>query len=120
MLDLESKPKPGRANGRRPAALLADDRFRRAIGVNEHDGHTWFNKERFDNAVTWLALADAADLKAAAKKSGYELDKLDKLLSKPPNWASTTPVRAGAAGARRTSGAAAVARSKPSNKAAKK
>jgi len=69
--------------------------------VNEHDGHTWFNRERFDQAVTWLELSDAADLKVAAKKSGYRLDELNKLLSKPPNWASTTPVRSGAAGSRR-------------------
>jgi hypothetical protein len=98
-LDLEARPR-GRANGRKPAALLADDRFRRSIGVNEHDGETYFNRERFEDAVSWLDLPEAPHLKAAAKKSDYRLDALAKLLD-PPNWASTTPVPAAAATARK-------------------
>jgi len=93
-LDLEARPKSGRGNGTKPtASLLADDRFQRAIGVNEHDGVTWFNRERFDEAVKWLALPDAADLVGAGGKSDYQLAKLRKLLSEPPRWASTRPAR---------------------------
>jgi hypothetical protein len=82
-----------RGNGRKPLQLLADDRFRRAIGVNEHEGVAWFNQERFDNAVTWLELPNAAELRRAAKQAGYRLDKLEAALAEPPAWASTRPVR---------------------------
>jgi glycosidase len=92
-LDLEARPKSGRGNGKRPQELLADDRFRRAIGVNEHDGVTWFHRERFEGTVTWLALPDAVQLVAAAKESGYRLDKLQLLLAEPPKWVSTRPAR---------------------------
>ena len=93
-LDLEARPKSGRGNGTKPAAnLLTDDRFLRAIGVNEHEGVTWFNRERFEEAVKWLSLPDAADLIAAGKKSDYQLDKLRKLLSVLPKWASTRPAK---------------------------
>ena len=94
MLDLEARPRSGRANGRKPADLLKDDRFRRSIGVNEHEGETWFNRERFDQAVAWLALPNATDLSSAAKKSGYRLERLDALLGKQPKWASTQPAPA--------------------------
>ena len=100
MLDFEARPRSGRGTGRKPRELLADDRFRRSIGVNEHDGVTWFNRERFEHAVTWLALPNAADLTSAAQTSGYRLDRLDKLLAAPPKWASTTS----AAAAHRASG----------------
>ena len=90
MLDIEARPKGARTNGRKPADLLTDDRFRRSIGVNEHDGVTWFNKELFDKSVTWLELPDAASLTSAAKASGYRLDRLEKQLAAPPKWASTT------------------------------
>jgi hypothetical protein len=93
MLDLEARPKTSRANGKRPAELLADDRFQRSIGVNEHDGKSYFNKERFVESVEWLALPDAAELTAAAAKARYRLDDLRKLLAEPPKWASTTPAR---------------------------
>jgi glycosidase len=93
-LDLEARPKSGRGNGTKPATnLLADDRFLRAIGVNEHEGVTWFNRERFEEAVKWLALPEAADVIAAGKKSDYQLDKLRKLLSALPKWASTRPAK---------------------------
>ena len=94
MLDLEARPKSGRGNGTKaPASLLADDRFQRAIGVNDHDGVAWFNRERFEEAVNWLALPDAANLVAAGKKSDYQLAKLRSLLSEPPKWASTRPAK---------------------------
>jgi len=93
MLDLQARPKSARGNGVKPVELLADDRFRRSIGVNEHDGATYFNKERFTDAVTWLALPDLEGLAAAAQKSRYRLDELSKLLGQPPKWASTTPAR---------------------------
>ena len=92
-LDLATRPKSGRGNGRKPVDLLADDRFRRSIGVNEHDGVTYFNRERFSHAVEFLALPDAADLGIAAHKSRYRLDDLKRVLGEPPKWASTAPVR---------------------------
>src|SRR3954452_24095339 len=92
-LDVEPRPKSGRTNGRKPVDLLADDRFRRAIGVNEHDGVTYFNRERFDAAVAWLALPEAKSLTAAAGKSRYRLDELARLLSQPSPSATTTRAR---------------------------
>ena len=73
--------------------LLADDRFHRAIGVNEHDGARWFNRERFDKAIDALALPRRAELRKLAERSGYRLDELGKLLSEPPEWASTRPAK---------------------------
>ena len=93
-LDREARPRGGRGNGRRPAVdLLADDRFQRAIGVNEHDGVTWFNRERFAESVAWLDLPNVDDLVVTAEKSGYRLDRLRNLLGEPPKWASTRPAR---------------------------
>ena len=92
-LDLDARPRGARSNGRKPVALLADDRFQRSIGVNEHDGVTYFNRERFDDAVEFLALPDAAALSSAAHKSHYRLDDLKALLAEPPKWASTRPAR---------------------------
>ncbi len=78
--------------------LLADDRFRRAIGVNQHDGVTWFGRERFERAVEFLALPDAAELGKAAAASGYRIDDFEKELAKlsgdKPKWASTRPAPA--------------------------
>ncbi len=84
-----------------PADVLHDDRFRRAIGVNEHDGVTWFNRELFEHAVTSLDLPRLRELIAAAGKSGYRLDELERRLATPPKRASapqpkqtsTRPVR---------------------------
>jgi glycosidase len=92
-LDLEARSKSGRANGRKPTELLADDRFRRSIGVNKHDGVAYFNRELFDEAVAFMDLADSADLKAAAQKARYRFDELKVLLAEPPKWASTGPLR---------------------------
>jgi hypothetical protein len=89
-LDLESRPGSGRGDGKRQAELLADDRLQRSIGVNEHDGTSYFNKERFSEAVKWLELPAAAELTAAAAKSGYRLDDLRKLLAKPPKPPKST------------------------------
>ena len=86
-------PGPAAATEARPAELLADDRFQRSIGVNDHDGTSYFNKERFSEAVKWLDLPAAAKLTAAAAKSGYRLDDLRKLLANPPKSPkSPTPV----------------------------
>ncbi len=79
---------PG-GNGPLPVELLRDDRFRRAIGVNEHDGVTWFNRERFEHALTWLGLPRVRELSAAAVKAGYRIDELENQLVAPPNWVST-------------------------------
>jgi len=82
------------ANGLKPRELLRDERFRRAIGVNQHDGTQWFNRERFEHALDVLALPHRADLKKAAERSGYRLDAFEKELAAPPTWASTRPARA--------------------------
>jgi glycosidase len=83
-----------------PSDLLADDRFRRLIGVHDSDGVTWFNREAFDRAVTGLGLPLADDLVAAAEKSEYRLDELAKLIAGPPSWASTRPPRPAPRGGR--------------------
>ena len=95
------------ANGDTPAAappspsdLLADDRFRRLIGVNEAEGVTWFNREAFERVVATLALPRVDDLIAAAEKSEYKLDELAKLVAEPPSWASTRPPRPAPRGGR--------------------
>jgi glycosidase len=68
-------------DGVKPVDLLRDERFRRAIGVNESAGVMWFNKERFEHAIDVLDLPRATQLRAAAGKSGYRLDDLDKQLA---------------------------------------
>jgi glycosidase len=81
-------------NGIEPRELLRDERFRRAIGVNDHDGTLWFNRERFEHALHVLALPRRAELKRAAQRAGYRLDLFEKELAAPPKWASTRPARA--------------------------
>ena len=88
-LDQPARTRSAAANRRLAARLLRDDRFRRAIGVNEHDGVTWFNRERFEHAVKTLELPNAANLAASARAAGYRLDKLEKAMTEPPKWAST-------------------------------
>jgi hypothetical protein len=83
-----------------PRDLLADDRFRRVIGVHEDAGVTWFNREQFEGAVKALRLPRPAALVAAAKKSRYHLDELAKLLAEPPPWVSTRPARPAPRGGR--------------------
>jgi glycosidase len=71
--------------------VLSDERVRRAIGVNDHDGVTWFNRERFEQLMIWLELqrgarASAARVKAlhaAAKRAGYRLDRLASEFERP-------------------------------------
>ena len=103
-----------RGDGKLPRDLLADERFRRAIGVNEHNGVTWFNRERFENAVKQLGLPRAAELVSAAAKAGYRLDALEEFLAALPRWASTCPVRPRPASTRSAS------RTKPAAKLPKK
>jgi glycosidase len=91
-LELGRRPRAGR-DGVRPAELLRKERFRRAIGVNEHEGVEWFNRERFEHAVTSLAPAHAEELVEAAKKSGYRLAELESLLAKPRKRGSTRSPR---------------------------
>jgi hypothetical protein len=86
-IDVDPRKRAQRANGKVVPELLRDDRFQRAIGVNEHDGVTWFNRERFEHAVKWLGLSQAAELTKSARKAAYRLDELEKQLSgtaKPP------------------------------------
>jgi len=65
-------------NGRLPGELLQSARFRRMIGVNHHQGIEWFNKERFERAVDALPVAagQRRQLRTAAEKSGYRVDRL--------------------------------------------
>jgi glycosidase len=75
-----------------PTDLLADDRFRRAIGVNEHEGVEWFNRERFESAIERLGVPPRrrARLRSAAKRGGYQLAALEReLTSESPTVAPT-------------------------------
>ncbi len=77
------RPRHARAaadNGTKPPELLRDERFRRAIGVNEHEGTLWFNRERFEHALDVLALPRRAEMKRAAQRAGYRLDLFEKEL----------------------------------------
>ncbi|CAN5642393.1 hypothetical protein BH23CHL7_BH23CHL7_01060 [soil metagenome] len=67
-----------RRDGRGPAELLRNERFRRVIGVNRHAGEEWFNKERFERALEAIpmAAAERRRLLGAAQKSGYRVDRL--------------------------------------------
>ena len=87
-----------KTGGRLTAKLLDDERFQRAIGMNQHEGVTWFNRERFEEAVKWLGLANAAQLTRSAQAANYRFDSLAKTVAEPPKWASTrrptrTPTR---------------------------
>jgi len=93
-LDRDSGTGSAASNGLKPRELLRDERFRRAIGVNQHGGSEWFNKERFEHSLDVLGLARKADLKRAADKSHYRVDAFEKELAAPPTWASTGPTRA--------------------------
>jgi hypothetical protein len=68
--------------------------FRRILGINVFDDVTWFNKEAFEQALSWgavcaametgdaaLAAAVAGALRRAEKHSGYRLDALIEALS---------------------------------------
>jgi glycosidase len=79
----------------KPANLFADDRFRRAIGVNEHDGVEWFNKERFEFAIERLPLPAArrTRLKSAARRGGYRLSALEAELKVGSRRRSPAPGR---------------------------
>jgi hypothetical protein len=83
-----------------------DDTAARAVGVNEHRGVRWFNREAFEQAVRWWSLATgaagaphervverAATLREAAAVSGYRIDDLVAVLEGRPlaAAASTTP-----------------------------
>ena len=87
-LDLAARQAEG-SDGASPHDLLADDRFRRIIGVHEVGGVSWFNREAFEKAVTVLGLPRPADLVAAAAASEYRLDDLARLVAEPPPWTST-------------------------------
>jgi hypothetical protein len=80
-----------------PAAIVSacakDEELRAQLGVNVFNGVTWFNKERFEEAVRRGALFGTllrGDLRSAgcarlliatAAEAGYSLDALDSLLS---------------------------------------
>jgi glycosidase len=89
-LELAVTTRAGR-NGAPSAELLRNDRFRRAIGVNVHEGAAWFNKERFEHAIDVLGLPRPAQLRAAAEKAGYRLDELEKQLTSSPRKAAAKP-----------------------------
>jgi len=96
------------------AGWLNDPLVARAIGVHQHDGVIWFNRERFERLAEWLqvpelerlgwrreetaAMRRAERLSAAADASGYRLDELAKLLAQGP----TKPVAKRRAAPRRS------------------
>ncbi|MBM4394518.1 MAG: alpha-amylase, partial [Deltaproteobacteria bacterium] len=82
-------------------AVFSDPIVREAVGLHWSGGHEWFNKERFEDAVAWLARIAAIDAKpgaaaglrrtaealvAAAEAAGWRADRLVPALaaSKPP------------------------------------
>lgn len=91
-LDLAARHAAG-GDGASPHELLADERFRRLIGVHDSEGVTWFNREDFERVVTSLGVARVKELIAAAEKAGYRVDELAKLVAEPPPWVSTRPPR---------------------------
>jgi hypothetical protein len=76
------------------AALILEnydaDDFRTALGINRFDDVTWFNKEAFEETITWASIfllsesgvsgqtisAVAGSLRKAEDASGYRLDEL--------------------------------------------
>jgi hypothetical protein len=78
-LDLRGQAGKDGRNGRRPAELIRNERFRRAIGVNRYEGVEWFNKERFERAVAAIPVTAATrrQLLSAAERSGYRFDRLE-------------------------------------------
>jgi hypothetical protein len=97
-----------RRDGKGPAGLLRNERFRRLIGVNRHAGEEWFNKERFERAVAAIpmAAAERKKLRTAAEKSGYRVDRLVAALEpaaraksaakSPPKSAAKSPSKSAA------------------------
>jgi hypothetical protein len=79
----------GGANDEISPALLRDPHFRRLIGVNEHEGVEWFNKERFEETVGALGLPVA--LGRAAERAGYRLDRLADELPAAKSHVKATP-----------------------------
>ncbi|HSH22094.1 MAG TPA: alpha-amylase family protein, partial [Candidatus Caenarcaniphilales bacterium] len=97
------------------AEWLHQDAFRRAIGVSEHDGVTWFNREDFERTVLWVPLLtlsatstgedDGArtrvrELRPLAEESQYRLAELERLLTAGPAQTEpgATPAPPGAKG----------------------
>jgi hypothetical protein len=124
------------AGGNKSPAWLDDPEVQRAIGVNEHEGTTYFNRERFLNTIEWLAvpamehdpspkrtaptqiaLKTVEELAATAQRSGYRLDEFRRMLSEAPKWVSTQPVNANTSPA---NGPASKSAPKPDSKRAKK
>jgi hypothetical protein len=86
------------------AALILEnydaDDFRTALGINRFDDVTWFNKEAFEETITWASIfllsdfllcesgvsgqtisAVAGSLRKAEEASGYRLDELLGILT---------------------------------------
>jgi hypothetical protein len=81
------------------AALILEnydaDDFRSALGINRFDDVTWFNKEAFEETITWASIfllsesgvsgqtisAVAGSLRKAEEASGYRLDELLGILT---------------------------------------
>jgi hypothetical protein len=83
LLERRRRAQSAAADGPLPAWLLRDERFRRAIGVNEHDGVEWFNKERWAQALERLSVpaVQRKRLSSVAAKAGYRLDALGAQLA---------------------------------------
>jgi hypothetical protein len=112
ILERRRRAKGAEADGALPGWLLRDERFRRAIGVNEDEGVEWFSKERWASALARLAVpaVQRKRLSSVAEKAGYRLDRLAAALEGTPALAKRAK-RAKPAQAKRSQGGSASATS---------
>ncbi|MDP8903943.1 MAG: alpha-amylase family glycosyl hydrolase [Chloroflexota bacterium] len=91
-----------------PVKWLDNAAFRRAIGVNQHEGVEWFRQEDYERTVSWLPVARLVSvehgmpeaeveplvkrvkrLKGVAERAGYRLDRLADELAAVAGRAAT-------------------------------
>jgi hypothetical protein len=86
----------GQGRARWFVEFCEDERVARFLGVNEHDGTTWLNREALESLLTGLTVAAVtaaepptlqtlldgrAIISEAADQAGYSLTKIRKLLT---------------------------------------
>ncbi len=62
----------------RSSALFTEPDARWLAGVNQSEDHTWFNKEQFDELLTWLQLPALLDLAAKPTPDSAVLQQLEE------------------------------------------
>jgi glycosidase len=104
LLSYEERGLPA-GDGLLSADALHDAELQRAIGVNEFEGVTWFDRERFERTISWLPLPgitgaapskarlesaqkEVRRLRRAAEDAGYRLDRLEQTVSRRPTGGS--------------------------------